>query len=329
MNLSFMLFTLTLITGTVISISANSWMLMWMGLELNLMSFIPMMNKNNTPYESESSMKYFLVQALASIILLVSILMSNFFEESTHVTDLLLFCAVLMKMGASPFHLWLPGVMQGITWMNCFIIMTWQKIAPMVILGYQLINNKLIIITVILSTLVGSIGGLSQTSVRKMMAYSSISHIGWMIMALMMSNVYWALYFMIYTVLNMVMLSTFQNMKIYHLTQMFSNQMKSTVKFTLFINMMSLGGLPPFLGFFPKWMIIQNMINQGAYLIMFIMIMTTMVTLYMYLRIMYSAFLLQNQKLNWKVYDNQMMPLLMLTSVMSLMGLPMISIMNL
>nr|YP_009745449.1 NADH dehydrogenase subunit 2 [Epophthalmia elegans]QIH29895.1 NADH dehydrogenase subunit 2 [Epophthalmia elegans] len=324
-NPSLMIFSFTLIMGTLISISSNNWLGMWMGLEMNLLSFIPLMNKNSTPHESEASMKYFLVQAIASVVFLLSILMMGMMKINYSLTpDYFLISALLMKMGGAPFHFWFPGVMEGMMWMNCFILMTWQKIAPFILISYKLSFNLLLLTSVLLSTLIGSIGGLNQTSLRKIMSYSSISHLGWMISAMYISTQMWISYFMIYSLMNATMLFSFTKLSLFHLSQsFFVNNVNPIMKFTMMINMLSLGGLPPLTGFLLKWFIIQNMVSQGYLLIILFMVMTTLMTLFFYLRIMFSAFMFMNQGLPWKNSTNNSY-LMIISSILSILGLPII-----
>nr|QHZ87477.1 NADH dehydrogenase subunit 2 [Coeliccia cyanomelas] len=326
-NISTILFLSTLISGTMIVISSKSWILMWMGLEMNLLSFIPLMNQNKTPYENEAAMKYFIVQAMASLIMLFSILAAGLYEISNAITNTILLSSLFTKMGAAPFHLWFPGVMQGLTWMNCFILMTWQKIAPMIMMMYQLINGLMSNTIIMISVLAGAIGGFNQTSLRKMMAYSSISHLGWMIMASMMSIKYWIIYFMIYLILNLSIIIIFMKNMIFYLPQIFTQQGSKTNKFSMYISMLSLGGLPPFLGFFPKWLIIQTSMEFESKWLILIMVMTTMVTLYFYLKVTYSSLLFSNQNMYWK-HEYKMNFIMILSLSISLMGIPIITYMS-
>nr|YP_009110133.1 NADH dehydrogenase subunit 2 [Hydrobasileus croceus]AIW64828.1 NADH dehydrogenase subunit 2 [Hydrobasileus croceus] len=298
-NPSNFMFMLMLMSGSIISISSSSWLGMWMGLEMNLLSFIPMINKNKTPYETESMMMYFLVQAMASVLFLSSILMNEMFNFSMNFySTYLILMALLMKMGAAPFHFWFPGVMEGIDWMNCLILMTWQKLAPLILISYKLVNN-LIMFVIIMSTMIGSVGGLNQNSIRKIMAYSSINHIGWMLSAMMISNNMWMLYFIIYSVMNLSVILMFMSTSVFYITQLFYIKTSPMIKFSMMISMLSLAGLPPFLGFLPKWLVIQNLaMNQSFFMLMF-MLMMTLLTLYFYMRIMFSSFMFMNQENKW------------------------------
>nr|YP_009648953.1 NADH dehydrogenase subunit 2 [Acisoma panorpoides]QDA21641.1 NADH dehydrogenase subunit 2 [Acisoma panorpoides] len=316
MNPSNFIFILSLVSGTFISISSSSWLGMWMGLEMNLLSFIPLINKNKSPYETESAMKYFLVQAMASVLFIVAVLMNEMTEFSMNIHSYLISMALMTKMGAAPFHFWFPTVMEGLDWMSCFILMTWQKLAPFILISYKIINN-LMILTIFMSTLVGSVGGLNQNSIRKMMAYSSISHLGWMLSAMLISNNLWFMYFIIYSLLNLAVIYIFYSQSMNNLSQSYFIKNNPTVKFSMMVSMLSLAGLPPFLGFLPKWMVIQNLVMQKSFFILLFMVMTTLMTLYFYMRMMFSSFLFMNQEIKWysAKFPSELVTLSMMVSI--------------
>nr|YP_009327139.1 NADH dehydrogenase subunit 2 [Orthetrum glaucum]ANX09963.1 NADH dehydrogenase subunit 2 [Orthetrum glaucum] len=320
-NPSNFMFIMTMMSGTIISISSSSWLGMWMGLEMNLLSFVPLINKNGSPYETESSMKYFLIQAMASIMFLVAILISEMTDFSMNMySPYLISSALLMKMGAAPFHFWFPGVMEGISWMNCFILMTWQKIAPFILMSYKMMNNMLIMV-IFMSTMIGSVGGLNQNSTRKIMAYSSIGHLGWMISALLISNELWIIYFIIYSLLNMAVLYLFYKQSMYQLSQAYFIKSNPLTKFSMMISMLSLGGLPPFLGFLPKWLVIQGLAMQYSFFMLLFMVMMTLMTLYFYMRVMFSAFMFMNQEIKWN-NNSSSNELVSFSMMISVIGIP-------
>nr|QBF01192.1 NADH dehydrogenase subunit 2 [Stegana sp. 1414 JL-2019] len=336
-NSSKILFVSIMLAGSLITITSNSWLGAWMGLEINLLSFIPLMSDNNNLMSTEASLKYFLVQAMASTVLLFAIILmmmknnTNFEINLSYITMIIL-SALLLKSGAAPFHFWFPNIMEGLSWMNCLLLMTWQKIAPLMLISH--VNIKMLLFTsIILSVIVGSLGGLNQSSLRKLMAFSSINHLGWMLMALNSNETIWLIYFLMYSFLSFTLTFMFNNFKIFHFNQMFSLFFNSKIlKFILFMNFLSLGGLPPFLGFLPKWLVIQQLSMENQYFMLTILMMTTLITLFFYLRICYSAFMLNYYENNWLI-DMQMktMPynLYLMMSFFSIFGLSFISILYL
>nr|YP_009694371.1 NADH dehydrogenase subunit 2 [Carabus granulatus]QEI26031.1 NADH dehydrogenase subunit 2 [Carabus granulatus] len=310
-NLYKLIFLTTLLMGTMISVSSYTWLGTWMGLEINLLSFIPLLKKKNDSYSTESSIKYFLVQTLASTMFLFSMMlimtMSNMISDLMNISQfmtMILNSALLLKMGAAPFHFWFPEIIEGMNWINSLILMTWQKIAPMMLLSYTLKSSNYIIFIIMMSTMIGSIGGLNQTSMRKIMAYSSINHLGWMISSFLNNEMIWMIYFFTYSFISTTFVLMMNMFNIYYLKQMYSFMNKNLlVKFIMLMNMMSLGGLPPFLGFLPKWMIIQYLSDTFIYLTFF-MIMMTLITLFFYLRIMFTSLILIHTELNFNIMMN-------------------------
>nr|ASY98418.1 NADH dehydrogenase subunit 2 [Neodanuria bolauana] len=323
------LFLMTLISGMLISLSANSWMGAWMGLEINLLSFIPLLSSSKNMLSSEASLKYFLVQAIASSSLLFLILIKSSTYEMFNLMKIsswnnLIILPLLMKIASAPFHWWLPSVMEGLSWMNCFIILTIQKIAPFVLISYLIYNNTLPQFVIIISAIIGALGGLNQISLRKILSYSSINHISWMLVAMISSINLWILYFIIYTINIIQIISLMASSNISFISQTFNslNNIK-IIKFTIFISMLSLGGLPPFLGFFPKWIIIQFMTQNLMIFTSMILILCSLLTLFYYMRIMYTTFMISNSENIWSTltYSTSMQKSIMFYLSIILMGL--------
>nr|QNP10097.1 NADH dehydrogenase subunit 2 [Tympanogaster modulatrix] len=322
-NLYKMLFMMTLMIGSMISISSYTWMGMWMGLEINLLSIIPLMSSSKNILKNEAALKYFITQSIASTILLFSIIMmsSKFFIIFDNF-NMMFNSALLTKMGAAPFHFWFPEVMEGLNWMNCLILLTWQKLAPMVLIMY---NNSMIIffsIIIIISMMISGILGLNQISLRKLMAYSSINHIAWMISSMFFMESLWLMYFVIYSIISCNIIALLMNFNIYFMKQLFIFLNKNNMMKMLFImNFLSLGGLPPFLGFMPKWMTIQALIENKFYMLTFIMMIMTLITLYFYMRITFSTMIINMNENNFYKNNSLQNWNFMFLNMISLMGL--------
>nr|YP_009441838.1 NADH dehydrogenase subunit 2 [Ips sexdentatus]AOY39591.1 NADH dehydrogenase subunit 2 [Ips sexdentatus] len=300
-----MLFSFCLIMGTLISISATSWFTAWIGLEVNLLSLMPLMKSFKNKFSAEATLKYFMTQAMASAILIFSIvLISNFknssFFEISSLGAPLLNSALLMKMGAAPLHFWLPEVVSGISWYLNIIILTWQKIAPMILLFYCSASNLFLSIFIIISSIVGSLESLNQTCLRKLLVYSSINHISWMLSALLNSMNSWMIYFVIYSFINLSIIFILNLNKIYFLSQINQISANKTIKLLFMMNFLSLGGLPPFIGFFIKWMTLNEMILNKMFFLPIILISLTLIALFTYSRITFSSLTLSiSQNLNF------------------------------
>uniref|UniRef100_UPI0030FE2189 NADH dehydrogenase subunit 2 n=1 Tax=Citellophilus tesquorum TaxID=506900 RepID=UPI0030FE2189 len=330
-SMSKLVFIFLLILSTFICISSDSWLGAWIGLEMNLLSFIPLMNNNSNSLSNEASLKYFLTQALGSIILLFSIcinfISTNYFSMMffNEVYLLMINSSLLLKIGAAPFHFWFPSILNSMNWMNGMLLMTWQKINPFICLSYCF-NSKFIYVISLLSILVGSMGGLNSTSMRKIMAFSSISHIGWMLMSILISDSIFWFYFSFYSFISISLVLCFNYLKLFYMNQLMSNTLSSTSKFSIFIALLSMGGLPPFLGFLPKWLVIESLIKMNLLVMSLIMVMLTMITLYFYLRLAFSSLMLNNSQMYWKFYYNNFSPKIFLMNYFSMMFFPVLII---
>nr|QHD19739.1 NADH dehydrogenase subunit 2 [Epilachna admirabilis] len=296
-----MLFLNTLIIGTFISISSFSWLSMWIGLEINMLSFIPLMNEKKTSNSSEASLKYFIVQAISSMFIIFSILFSLILNEYMELMkspmEMILNSALLTKMGAAPFHFWFPEIIEGLSWMNTLILLTWQKIAPMILIMYNFNSNLFFCLVILTSMLVSGIKSWNQTSMKKILAFSSINHIGWMLSMLMFNQSLWPFYFSFYSFVNICLIGILSKFEILSIQNLFNimNSNKS-IKLFFFLNFFSLGGLPPFLGFFPKWMILKILIKNEYNFLALIMIFLTLIMLFIYMRLLYQSLSLKTSE---------------------------------
>nr|UDU84761.1 NADH dehydrogenase subunit 2 [Grapholita delineana]UDU84787.1 NADH dehydrogenase subunit 2 [Grapholita delineana]UDU84800.1 NADH dehydrogenase subunit 2 [Grapholita delineana]UDU84813.1 NADH dehydrogenase subunit 2 [Grapholita delineana]UDU84839.1 NADH dehydrogenase subunit 2 [Grapholita delineana] len=324
MNSNKMFFMFILFFSTLISISSNSWFGCWIGLEINLLSFIPLISNSKNLTSSEASLKYFLIQSIASINFLFIILMKMLFMnlEMNAPISIMMNSTLLMKMGSTPFHFWFPNIMEGLSWLNCFILMTWQKISPMILLSYYF-HNQFLIIIVILNVIIGAIGGLNQTSLRKLMAFSSINNLGWMLLSIMISENLWMFYFIFYSFLNSLLCFMFFMFNIYFINQLFIYNLNVMIKMSLMINFLSLSGLPPFIGFFPKWMVINFMLKNNFLILTFIFVMMSLIMLLYYIRIIYSSMMFNYLKLKWfkMKIKNKSLIFINFLSMISLLGM--------
>nr|YP_009024621.1 NADH dehydrogenase subunit 2 [Lamproptera curius]AHN13390.1 NADH dehydrogenase subunit 2 [Lamproptera curius] len=324
-NSNKMFFYFILFFSTLITISSNSWLGCWIGLEINLLSFTPLISNSKNLLASEAALKYFLTQSIASInflfiILLKMILLKNF--EMNNLISIVINSSLLMKMGSTPFHFWFPNIIEGLSWFNCIILMTWQKISPMILLSYYL-NNYFLMIIMMLNTMVGTLGGFNQSSLRKLMTFSSINNLGWMLAALMISENLWMFYLILYSFMTSIMCFMFNLMNVYFINQLFIMNINSQIKISFMINFLSLGGLPPFLGFFAKWIIINFLINNNMIIISFIFIIMSLIMLFIYMRIIYSSIIFNYFKLKWfkMLIKNKYLFLLNIFSMISLLSL--------
>ena len=291
------LFIVTLIRGTTIAISSSSWFIRWLGLELNLLSFIPFIFSEKNSYSSERALKYFLIQAMGSAVILIratTLILNQAFPEK------LILLSLLLKIGAAPLHFWLPAIIQGLSWGGCLVLMTLQKIAPIGILLYTVSSSVrgLWVGASLLSAILGGLGGLNQTLIRKILAYSSIRHMGWILAALSFDRAQWKFYLIVYSFTSLSLILVLNNTQIYHTTQLLNLRNSPVNIIGVFLTLFSLGGLPPLLGFLPKLRVIRELTWHGSLIWLFVLTMRSLITLYFYTRLLIICLTLKRPKVS-------------------------------
>nr|AKH03646.1 NADH dehydrogenase subunit 2 [Vireo bellii arizonae] len=292
-------FTFSLMLGTTLTISSNHWIMAWAGLEINTLSILPLISKSHHPRAIEAATKYFLVQAAASTLVLFSGMTNAWhtgqwdITQLTHpVSCLILTAALSMKLGLVPFHFWFPEVLQGSPLTTGLILSTVMKLPPIALLFMtsHSLNPTLLTTMAILSVALGGWMGLNQTQIRKIMAFSSISHLGWMTIILVYNPKLTLLNFYLYVLMTMAVFLTFNSIKTLKLSTLMTTWAKTpSLSVTLLLILMSLAGLPPLTGFLPKWLIIQELTKQHMAPTATIISLLSLLGLFFYLRLAYCA----------------------------------------
>nr|UFA45930.1 NADH dehydrogenase subunit 2 [Anolis valencienni]UFA45936.1 NADH dehydrogenase subunit 2 [Anolis valencienni]UFA45991.1 NADH dehydrogenase subunit 2 [Anolis valencienni] len=295
----FIILLSSLATGTIITMTSYHWLMAWVGLEMNTLAIIPIISTMHNPRATEAATKYFLTQASASAMILFSSTINAWQTGTWDITNLssepahiLLTIALAMKLGLVPMHFWLPEVLQGSTMTTALIISTWQKLAPMALI-YLNINNlstAVLILLGLLSSIIGGWGGLNQTQTRKIMAFSSIAHLGWMItVSSIMTNIM-IMNLMIYLIMTTALFYSLilsKSKTIQDTTTAWT--LSPTLTTMMMILLLSLGGLPPLTGFMPKWLILEELIIQNLVPTATTLAVSTLLSLFFYLRLTYTT----------------------------------------
>nr|QGW13059.1 NADH dehydrogenase subunit 2 [Equus caballus] len=336
---------MTVLLGTMIVMMSSHWLMIWIGFEMNLLAIIPILMKKYNPRAMEASTKYFLTQATASMLLMMAIIINLMHSGQWTITkvfnptaSIIMTLALAMKLGLTPFHFWVPEVTQGISLTSGLILLTWQKLAPMSIL-YQIspsINLNILLTMAVLSILVGGWGGLNQTQLRKIMAYSSIAHMGWMAAILVYNPTLTMLNMLIYIMMTLTMFMLFIHSSSTTTLSLSHTWNKMPLTTTLIlITLLSMGGLPPLSGFMPKWMIIQELTKNSSIILPTLMAIMALLNLYFYMRLTYSTSLTMfpstnNMKMKWQFETKRitLLPPLIIASSLLLPLTPMLSILD-
>nr|YP_002154557.1 NADH dehydrogenase subunit 2 [Paretroplus maculatus]BAG69486.1 NADH dehydrogenase subunit 2 [Paretroplus maculatus] len=322
--------------GTTITFASSHWLLAWMGLEMNTLAIMPLMAQHHHPRAVEASTKYFLTQAAAAATLLFASTTNAWLTGQWEIQQIshplpaaLITLALALKIGLAPLHAWLPEVLQGLDLTTGLLLSTWQKLAPFaLLLQIHPSNTTLLIMLGLSSTLIGGWGGLNQTQLRKILAYSSIAHLGWMILILQFAPSLTLLSLLVYLTMT---LSAFLTLKLSKATTI--NMLATTwtkaptlAAFTPLI-LLSLGGLPPLTGFMPKWLILQELTKQDLAPTATLAALTALLSLYFYLRLSYAMTLTTAPNnlpgiTPWRFFSSQLTFPLAISTTMTIMLLP-------
>nr|AAL90522.1 NADH dehydrogenase subunit 2 [Trioceros deremensis]CAM28401.1 NADH dehydrogenase subunit 2 [Trioceros deremensis] len=289
--------TVNLIVGTIITASSHHWLMAWAGLELNMLSILAIIMKPKHPRAAEAAIKYYLTQTIASTLMLFSGTINATLTGQWNISQMtdkyactMLLLAMTMKIGSAPIYFWLPEVMQGSTTTTALIIASWQKIAPISLLfmTYNHLPPKITMLIGISSAMIGGWGSINQTQLRKLMAYSSISNLGWTMVIFTISphtatlNI--AIYMMMliptFTLIKKMSLKTLRDAT----TMWTSSPMASTM---LTLMLLSMSGLPPLTGFTPKLLILNELTMQNLLPVAATMAMVSLISLFFYTRTTY------------------------------------------
>ncbi|NP_510970.1 NADH dehydrogenase subunit 2 (mitochondrion) [Kryptolebias marmoratus] len=329
-----LIFTLGL--GTLITLSSSHWLIAWMGLELNTFAILPLMAQQHSPRAMEATIKYFIIQTTAATMLLFASVSNAWLsgqweiQQMSHPTPLaLITIALALKLGLAPMHAWFPEVLQGLNFSTGLILSTWQKLAPFSLLLQIPPTSSFLLITLgFISVLMGGWGGLNQTQLRKILGYSSIAHLGWMILIMQYAPPLTLLALTVYIVLTSSMFLTFLYNQATNINSLAISWTKTPMLTALTpLVLLSLGGLPPLTGFLPKWAILQELTKQGLTPVAALTALSALLSLYFYLRLSYATALTTPPNnlpatLPWRIIFKQPTTFLAVLITMSLSLLP-------
>ena len=321
LKIEYPILILSSVLGMMIMISSNDLIVFYMGLELQSLALYVLANFNRDQLKSsEAGLKYFVLSALSSGLLLYGCSLIYGFTGSTNfdiiseklnsndyaLTFGIVFILVglAFKVSAVPFHMWAPDVYEGApTSVTLFFTMV-PKIAALTVfirfLYVPFLNlldqwQTILIFLSIASMTFGAVAAIGQTNLKRLVAYSSISHVGYTLAGLatgtnegIQSSV---IYFTIYIVMNLGLFSCLLMMK--RNNEYFENledlsglsRNHPLLSLSLLIILFSLAGIPPLAGFFAKFYIFKAVIEQSMYFLAIVGLLSTVIAAFYYLRI--------------------------------------------
>lgn len=320
----FPILTLFATIGMMFMISANNLMTLYVGLELaSLPLYVLAAIRRDNVKSSEAGIKYFVLGALASGMLLYGISMIYGFTGTIDLEQIsatlsvqegmsvglvfgliMLICGLAFKVSAVPFHMWTPDVYEGApTTVTAFFAIA-PKVAAVALLTRVLFDGfgevavqwqGIISILAIASMTLGAFAALPQNNIKRLMAYSTIGHMGYALIGLAAGSyngirgmvVYMALYMIMNIGVFAVILSMRYNERQTDQIEDLSGLSKSQpgLAFMMALLMFSMAGIPPLAGFFGKLFVFQAAVSAGMYMLAIVGVLTSVVAAYYYLRI--------------------------------------------
>lgn len=260
-------------------------------------------NKN----QPEILINYFIVQAFNSYIYLIRALNLNYIGPNFII--LLIFIinlSIFTKLGFPPFYLWYIKIINNINWSRIFILITFQKIIPLIILinsiniNTDLLNINFILVTI--SLIFCSIKGLNLLNLKILLAYSSIIQLRWIILLGYFNEIILINYFILYILIIYSVILIFKKFNLTNLINLNSLKFKNKLIFILLILIiLSLARIPPTIGFLIKWISIQFLYLEVSIYLILLIIFNSLLRIYFYLRIILIRILINSNsiKLNF------------------------------
>nr|AAP14661.1 NADH dehydrogenase subunit 2 [Pachypsylla venusta] len=304
--------------SVIFPLSSCSWLPMWMGLEINLLMFILISMNMKSIQITDSLMKYFLIQSSSSLIFLFSIStdLTNY-EEWPLINAIVPPLALMLKMGLAPLHSWMINTASNFPLMSFYLFITMQKLIPLMILFTSWFS--ILMWLAIPNVIVGSLGGIAESSILKLLLFSSINNSGWMMSSLMISNYLFIIFFSVYTILVTQILYILYLFNMKWMIQIYMNLLP--IKCFVYLNLMSLSGLPPLLGFSIKWIIIKQLILNLP-LLSWTFIMTSTMSMFFYIKMTMNTILNSTTNKKWMNKFHKMNPTLIFLMMTNTLGIP-------
>ncbi len=320
------------VLGMMVMISGYSLLTLYLGLEILSLSLYTLIAiARERAGAVEAALKYFVLGAIASGLLLYGMSMIYGISGSINITDIANFATsatlasretlilnfglvflvigIAFKLGAVPFHMWVPDVYQGAPTSVTLFLSTVPKIAAVAMLVRILVDGlgamhaywaDLFMVLAVLSIALGSVVALMQTNIKRMLAYSTISHVGFIMLGFVTGVVsgYGAavFYVLVYILMSLAAFGMIilLNKKGFEADQIsdFKGLSKHSPWFALMmlVIMLSMAGVPPFIGFYSKLFILQQVISAGFVTIAIIAVIFAVISAYYYLQIIKSMY---------------------------------------
>lgn len=274
----------------IITLFINNFIHLWIIIEINtliLVSLIALKSKN-----FKATFNYFVIQSISRLILIVLFITINNFY-SYFIFNFIIAITFILKLGIFPFFFWPPLINKNIDWILIFIISTSQKLIPLLIINQyiNLINNKLffylLLWSILISSLISTIINYNELNLKKILTFSSLNHLSWIILILIFDSSIFLTYFLIYRISIIFLCFILNKFDINSLNDFLKIQFfdRKKINFIITLNFLIIRALPPFLTFLIKINSIKILIENYSFSSSLFFLIISIFTLIFYINI--------------------------------------------
>nr|QUB07218.1 NADH dehydrogenase subunit 2 [Glottidia pyramidata] len=277
------------------SAQSTSLLMGWVGMEISVISFFPLIIKQLKPHSSTlGGVHYFLIQAFGSSLFIVGLSLEGvtFFNFA----GIIMLLSLMIKVGLTPCAGWVPRALQGLSWGGVFLASTLQKVGPVMFMSkipqFDNPSMQYIIFSVCVSSMLqGALMGLNTMKIREFFGWSSVIQSGWMVMLSQLNQEYLFIYIIIYSAISFGVCSVLRSAAVYSFKDLTkSPNLNNTIRAAISLGFLSLAGLPPLSGFSIKWAALQALVSSGWYNLALLILVASAFTLMMYVKLCIAVY---------------------------------------
>nr|QWQ49851.1 NADH dehydrogenase subunit 2 [Craspedacusta sowerbii] len=317
-----------IVLASLTLVSSNHLLMVYLSLELQTFCLFILISKNrNSMLSTEAGLKYFILGAISSGVFLLGASLHYGMNLGFNLNDFvwtenspfsevingLILISLFFKLTVVPFHFWAPDVYEGASTETVVLIATIPKISVLTVVVHLGFLSHLLALAAAASMIFGTLGALNQTKIKRLMAYSGISHVGFMLMGVLLANshgiqaayVYMIVYvLMVILTFTILLHSPLKKSLIVEFSGL--HKESSTLALSWAVILLSIAGIPPLAGFISKWLILWAAFNFKFYMLSLVAIICSMIAGGYYLRIVKMIYF--QKRSNVLVWENILSP---------------------
>lgn len=293
---SWILLVLIVLLSSLLLVSSVNWVAIYLALELQTLTFFILVSKKiHSAYSTEAGLKYFVLGAISSGLFLFGCTLLYGISGETSIQGInsvllgdagkiCITASLLFKLSVVPFHMWAPDVYEGVPTLILALLAIMPKIGVFVVLVLVGLISNVVLFCGVLSIIYGAIGALNQTKIKRLLAYSGIGHIGFMLFGVAIGSFESIqaslIYIVIYIIMGICVFLVILSLKLTRVLIIEINSLSRVnrvLALTLALTVISIAGIPPFAGFLGKWLILLSGMVSGYFLICLVIVVASVI----------------------------------------------------